>query len=123
MESPVRYKRRCVHVDGELTVYTCRELKPQLLKQLTVHPDAATLDLSRVSEIDTAGLQLLLIARRHAREGGRELRIKNPSQVVSEVLELCRLGEWLAHGSSDRAASEGIPSGDGLAPAKQAVAR
>ena len=104
MESPVRYKRRCVHVDGELTIYTCREIKPQLLEQLTAHPDAVTLDLSRVIEIDTAGLQLLLIARRHAQEGGRELRIRNPSQVVSEVLELCRLGEWLA-------------------PAKEAVAR
>lgn len=112
MESPVRYKRRCVHVDGELTVYTCSELKPQLLEQLTAHPDAATLDLSRVSEIDTAGLQLLLLARCHARECGRELRIKNPSQVVSEVLELCRLDEWLAQGST------------GLAPAaKETVAR
>ena len=96
MESPVRYKRRCVHVDGGLTVYTCRELKPQLLEQLTAHAEAAALDLSRVTEIDTAGLQLLLVARRHARDGGRELRIKNPSQVVSEMLELCRLGEWVA---------------------------
>ena len=96
MESPVRYKRRCVHVDGELTVYTCRELKPQLLEQLTAHPEAATLDLSRVSAIDTAGLQLLMVARQQARDGGRELRIRNPSQVVSEVLDLCRLGEWLA---------------------------
>ena len=104
MESPVRYKRRCVHVDGELTVYTCRELKPQLLEHLTAHPDAVTLDLSRVSEIDTAGLQLLLIARRHAREGGRELRIKNPSQVVAEVLELCRLGGWLAPATKEAVA-------------------
>lgn len=104
MESLVRYKRRCVHVDGGMTVYTCRDLKPQLLEQLTAHPETAALDLSRVIEIDTAGLQLLLVARRHARDGGRELRIKNPSQVVSEVLELCRLGEWLA-------------------PAKEAVAR
>jgi anti-sigma B factor antagonist len=104
MESPIRYKRRCVHIDGGLTVYTCRELKPQLLEQLTAHPEAATLDLSRVVEIDTAGLQLLMIARRHALEGGRELRIKNPSQVVSEVLELCRLGEWLAPAAKEAVA-------------------
>lgn len=104
MESPVRYKRRCVHVDGELTVYTCRELKPQLLEQLTAHPEAATLDLSRVIAIDTAGLQLLMVARQHARDGGRELRIRNPSQVVSEVLELCCLGEWLAPAAKEAVA-------------------
>jgi anti-sigma B factor antagonist len=89
-----------VHVDGEMTIYTCGELKSQLLEQLTAHPDTTGIDLSRVVELDTAGLQLLLVARRHVSESGRELRVVNPSRAVTEVLELCQLVGWLAHESS-----------------------
>jgi anti-sigma B factor antagonist len=79
-----------------MTIYTCGELKPRLLEALSAHPDATQLDLSRVMELDTAGLQLLLTARRFASEAGRELSVTNPSRVVADVLELCRLGALLA---------------------------
>ena len=94
--SLVRYESRCVHINGEMTIYTCGELKPRLLEALAAHPDAPLLDLSHVVEMDTAGLQLLLTARRYATDAGRELRVANPSQVVADVLELCRLGALLA---------------------------
>ena len=92
----IRYEQRRVHVDGEVTIYTCGELKPALLEQLTAHPETTELDLSGIIELDTAGLQLLLMARRHAATCGRDLRIVNPSRVVADVLELCRLGAFLA---------------------------
>jgi anti-sigma B factor antagonist len=79
-----------------MTIYTCGELKPRLLEELAAHPDATQLDLSHVVELDTAGLQLLLTARRYASDAGRELRVANPSRVVADVLELCRLGALLA---------------------------
>ncbi len=93
--SPVRYESRCVHIDGEMTIYTCGELKPRLLEELGAHPDATRLDLSHVVELDTAGLQLLLTARRYATEAGRELSLANPSHVVTDVFELCRLDALL----------------------------
>ena len=95
MSSPVSYEQRRLHVDGGMTVYTCGEIRSHLIEQLTAHPDAVGIDLSRVVEFDTAGLQLLLTARRHASAGGRELQVINPSRAVSEVLELCRLGAWV----------------------------
>jgi anti-sigma B factor antagonist len=96
MTSPVRYEQNRLHVDAEMTVYTCGGLKPHLLEQLIAHPNAIGIDLSRVVEFDTAGLQLLLLARRHATAGGRDLRVINPSRAVSDVLELCRLDTWIA---------------------------
>ena len=30
MQSPVRYERGRIHVDGEMTVYTCSDLKARL---------------------------------------------------------------------------------------------
>jgi anti-anti-sigma factor len=79
-----------------MTVYTSGTLKPLLLAELAAHADATELELSRVIEMDTAGLQILLAARRHASELGRQLRVVNPSRAVAEVLELCRLTALLA---------------------------
>ncbi len=79
-----------------MTIYTCGELKSRLLEELAAHPDATRLDLSHVIELDTAGLQLLLTARRYATDAGRELSVANPSRVVTDVLDLCRLGALLA---------------------------
>lgn len=79
-----------------MTIYTCGELKPRLLEELAAHPEATRLDLSHVVELDTAGLQLLLTARRFASDAGRELSVTNPSRVVVDVLELCRLDALLA---------------------------
>lgn len=101
--SPVRYESGRVHIDGEMTIYTCAELKPRLLEALAAHPDASRLDLSHVVELDTAGLQLLLTARRYASDAGRELTVANPSRAVADVLELCRLGVLLAPASNAEA--------------------
>jgi anti-anti-sigma factor len=96
MNSVVHYERRRLHVQGEMTIYTCGNLKSALLAELTAHPEANELDLSRVLELDTAGLQLLLTARRHVSANGQELRVVNASRTVAEVLELCRLEALLA---------------------------
>ncbi len=79
-----------------MTIYTCGELKRLLLEELAAHPDATRLDMSHVVELDTAGLQLLLTAHRFASEAGRELSVANPSRVVADVLELCRLATLIA---------------------------
>ena len=102
MQSPVRYDNGRIHVDGEMTVYTCSELKARLLTELTDHTNASELDLSGVVEFDTAGLQVLLIARRYTRDAGRDLRVHKPSRPVADVLELCRLNACLARTAGTR---------------------
>lgn len=87
-----------------MTIYTCGELKPRLLEELGAHPDAGELDLAHVVELDTAGLQVLLTARRFASDAGRELRLVNASHVVADVFELCRLSALL---TPTAAATEG----------------
>ena len=85
-----------------MTVYTCCDLKARLFAELTDHMKASKLDLSGVIEFDTAGLQLLLAARRYAGDSGRDLRVINPSRPVLDVLELCRLNACLAAESSPK---------------------
>lgn len=95
MESQVQYENGRVRIAGEMTVYSAAALKRDLLAAMDRHRRAKLLDLSEVTEIDTAGLQLLLIARRHAANGGLELLLIDPSRPVRSVLELCRLSALL----------------------------
>jgi anti-sigma B factor antagonist len=80
-----------LRVEGEMTIYRAGELKQQLL---AVPPEArcVEIDLSAVSEIDTVGVQLLMLARREAVAAGRELRLVGHSAAVIEAFELLDLG-------------------------------
>lgn len=93
-----------LEVEGELTVHTAAEQHARLV---AFFEDAGTaggaagpleLDLSGVSELDTAGLQLLLAAVREAERLGAALVLADPSPDVLRVLELTRLTALLAPG-------------------------
>ncbi len=87
----VQYKRGRVRVIGEMTVCAAASLQPALFAALRRYKQATRLDLSQVTEFDTAGLQLLLGARRLATQQGKGLEFVDSSPAVREVLELCRL--------------------------------
>ncbi len=91
MTRQVRCKGARMRIVGEMTVYTAAALQKQVLDGITGRTATKLLDLSEVSEMDTAGLQILLVARRHAIALGRELQVVAASSAVSDVLELLQL--------------------------------
>jgi anti-sigma B factor antagonist len=74
-------------LEGEMTIYRASELKAELLDP-PMDCDELELDLSAVSELDSAGLQILLLLKRDLETSGRRLRLVNHSRAVYEVLEL-----------------------------------
>lgn len=74
-------------VPKDMTIYHAAELKPLLLGE-ACGSQQPELDLSAVSEIDSAGVQLLYLARREAAAAGRRLRICGCSSLVREILDL-----------------------------------
>jgi anti-sigma B factor antagonist len=80
-------------LSGALTIPGAQALLGQLRPLLEEAEPPTRLDLDGVTEIDTAGLQLLLIARRTAAARRRPLTLSAVSPVVRSVLELCRWGE------------------------------
>ncbi|HEY5958970.1 MAG TPA: STAS domain-containing protein [Polyangiaceae bacterium] len=77
-------------VEGEMTIYRATALKAELLAALQPNVDLAV-DLSAVTELDTAGLQLLLLAHRTAKMRNGHVRFVALSSAVIEVIELLRL--------------------------------
>ena len=81
---------RRVALDGELTIMTAAESKERLLTAL---PGSGGLrvDLAGVEEIDTAGLQVLLLTRREAESMSLPFELTAPAPGVAAVLALAGL--------------------------------
>lgn len=79
-----------IRLDGELSIYRAAELKVTLLAAVRDHA-AVEVDLSGVTEFDTAGVQLLLLAKREAVAAQRTLTLTGHSPAVVEVFELLDL--------------------------------
>ena len=83
----------CFRIEGELTIYRAAELAAEMRAALAEVPGggAFELDLSEVTEMDCAGVQLLIAARRSAQESGRTLRVAGSSPAVAEVFQTLQL--------------------------------
>lgn len=84
-----------VRIEGELTIYRAAELKPVLLGALANGARQAEFDLSAVEEVDTAGVQLLLLALREAQARGIGLSLGAPSAAVRDAFGLLALDAHL----------------------------
>lgn len=77
-------------VQDEMTIYNVLEHKNTLFSSLKADQELQ-LDLSEVSEIDSAGMQLLIMLKKQATIINTQLSIVDHSQAVIEVLELFNL--------------------------------
>ncbi|MBS1191448.1 MAG: putative binding protein (contains domain) [Rhodocyclaceae bacterium] len=77
----------------DLIIYNAQDIKQRLQAALA---DCRTLelDLSQVSQIDTSGLQLLILAKREAGRLDRDLRIVAHSPAVQQAIDFCNLASF-----------------------------
>lgn len=77
---------------GPVTIYEALPLQQQLLAALQASR-GLQLDLCAVDEIDTAGIQLLVLAQREARIAGQRCEVVAASAAVREALDLFGLDQ------------------------------
>jgi anti-anti-sigma factor len=80
-------------VSGEMTIYHAMEMKDELLPCLNRCTEVE-INLSEVSEMDAAGFQLLLLAKREAVRAGKSLRLVAHSPAALEVLDLLNMASY-----------------------------
>jgi anti-anti-sigma factor len=83
-----------LEIKGELNIFTAAELRLQLLEAIATGTEL-DVDLSQVSEIDSAGLQLMIAAKRDAAVRNLTLNFTGHSPAVFDALELCKLSGLL----------------------------
>jgi anti-anti-sigma factor len=82
-----------IAIEGELSIYTAAEWKKRL-DDLIGQGGNLELDLGAVQDLDTAGLQLLIMAKKEATARSQQLLLSNHSQPVLEVFELCGMADF-----------------------------
>ncbi len=92
-------------IEGELTIFRAMELKPVILAT----PPVDEIDLSGVTDLDTAGVQLLMLAKKTALAQQHDLALTGHSPAVLDVFELLNVagyfGDHLVMDSRAKAAT------------------
>lgn len=82
--------RRILVLEGPLTIYTAAERKDLLLELFPLAQEVE-MDLGGVDEMDTAGLQLLVLIKQESLRHGSSLLLSNPSAAVLDALDMSGL--------------------------------
>lgn len=82
--------RRILVLEGPLTIYTAAERKDLLLELFPLAQEVE-MDLGGVDEMDSAGLQLLVLVKQESIRHGTRLLLSNPSSAVINALDLSGL--------------------------------
>jgi anti-sigma B factor antagonist len=72
--------------EGDLTIYYVTQIKDEIFADYEKLADKIALDLGAVSEIDTAGVQLLLFAKKFFSTVHRSIFISKSNESVDTVL-------------------------------------
>lgn len=81
-------------LSGELTIYTVSQCRAEITQCIAKIKRAVRVSLAGVTEIDGAGIQLLMFFKKH-RINGDEFIIADLSADVQTVADLLQL-DWLA---------------------------
>ena len=76
-----------LQMEGELTIYHGQEIRDGLIEHLAANNEIE-LNLSGITEMDTAGFQLLLAAKREGTRRGKIVRFVSHSQATLDVIDL-----------------------------------
>lgn len=77
-------------VNDEMTIYTAATFKEEFLGHLAGCQEMEV-NLSGVSEMDSAGLQIMLMLRLEASRTDKQVQFTNHSEAVIDVLEMLNL--------------------------------
>lgn len=80
-------------ISQDMTIYHAEALKDELMQCLT-RSKVIELDLSQVTEIDTSGIQLLMLAKRESIEHDKTLNIVAHSPAVHELIDFFNIAGY-----------------------------
>ena len=82
-------------IEGDFTIFTAEAIKTRLLEALNEGQEIEV-DLSGISEMDSAGLQLMVAAKREAATQEKALRFAGHSQAILSTMDLCDISGHFA---------------------------
>jgi anti-anti-sigma factor len=80
-------------IEGEMTIFMVQELREAIMPAIAQNNEIE-IDLTRVTDIDAAGLQLMVAIKLEAILRGKTLRYVGHSKPVLDMIDLCDLGSF-----------------------------
>jgi anti-anti-sigma factor len=93
-----------ITIGGDLTIYAVNDFKKRFIEEIADF-NKIEIDLSQVTRLDTAGFQLLLLARRAAEMDRKMIDFLNPSPEVLRLFSIYneKIDNWSAYGRREEA--------------------
>ena len=85
-----------ISLNGEMTIYTCNEMKIKLMEAVSKDCNV-TINVSNVTEMDTAGLQLLILVKNELMQNDFQLMIIGKNESVTGVMNICNMSEYFSY--------------------------
>lgn len=82
-----------IEIEGEMNIHNAADIQLQLARQLDQCSEME-IDLSKVSELDSSGLQLLVLVKREAMQINKVLRLVCHSPAVIGVLDTLNIASF-----------------------------
>ena len=82
--------KNTIYLEGEITIYQVAELKQQIFAVIN-DTQELEINLAQVTEIDSAGIQLLMFIKKQRLIFGKPLALTEHSKVVLDLFELMDL--------------------------------
>jgi anti-sigma B factor antagonist len=79
-----------IRIEGDLNIYRARDLKNELMLALNSCQELE-INLEGVSELDSAGVQLLALLKKEALRCGKSVRLTAHSPATLEVIDTLQL--------------------------------
>lgn len=87
LESKKLKKGHRIVIKGEMSIYSAKSIY-QELEGLLNFEDKLLLDLNHVTELDSAGIQLMLLLQRESEKHNASIEIEKKSVVVNDLFKL-----------------------------------
>ena len=82
---------RCdISISDDMTIYNAASLKDELLGHLSRYQQLE-ISLKEVTELDSSGVQIMLMLNREAESKGKQLSFKEHSPAVIDVIDMLNL--------------------------------
>lgn len=76
-----------INLPDSLTIHQIDQNYSQLLEQLSVTNESVEINGSSVENVDTSGLQALIVLIRHALENSNQIIWQSPSDILKQAAE------------------------------------
>lgn len=83
-----------LNLAGEMTIYDAENIRKSVMDAVFNEPARIEINLSAVEEVDTCGMQILMLAKRESQRLGKELVLTAHSAAVRELMDVFNLAEY-----------------------------